>query len=84
MGNSSADEAAIDALDQSREIAIVVGVVKYLNNIVELDNRAIKRVTRPMINFKSLRSAGSVLAGIKLMYMIRQSHFSIDCATRCL
>ena len=26
---------------------------KYLNNIVEQDHRAIKRVTRPMLGFKS-------------------------------
>ena len=47
--------------------------VKYLNNIVEQDHRAIKRVTRPTLNFKSFRSAGSVLAGIELMYMIRKA-----------
>ena len=45
---------------------------KYLNNIVEQDHRAIKRVTRPMLNFKSFRAAKSVLAGIELMHMIRK------------
>ena len=46
--------------------------VKYLNNIVEQDHRAIKRVTKPMLNFKSFRAAKSVLAGIELMHMIRK------------
>jgi hypothetical protein len=37
----------------------------------EQDHRAFKRVTRPMLNFKSFRSAGSVLAGIELIHMTR-------------
>ena len=51
-----------------------------LNNIVEQDHRAIKRVTRPMLNFKSFRSAGAVLAGIELMHMIRKGQFAVDAA----
>jgi transposase-like protein len=47
--------------------------VKYLNNIVEQDHRAIKRVTKPMLNFTSCRSASSVLAGVELMHMFRVS-----------
>ena len=43
---------------------ILVRQVKYLNNIVEEDHRAIERVTKPMLNFKSFQSAKSVLAGI--------------------
>jgi len=31
-----------------------------------------------MFNFKSFRSAGSVLAGIELLNMIRKSQFAID------
>jgi len=46
--------------------------VKYLNNIVEQDHRAIKRVTKPMLNFKSFRAAKNVLADIELMHMIRK------------
>ena len=48
----------------------MVRQVKYLNNIVEQNHRAIKRVTRPMLNSKSFRSAKNVLAGIELMHMI--------------
>jgi transposase-like protein len=29
--------------------------IKYLNNIIEQDHRAVKRMTRPMLNFKSFR-----------------------------
>lgn len=38
---------------------MVVRQVKYLNNIVEQDQRAIKRLTRPMLGFKAFRCAAS-------------------------
>ena len=46
--------------------------VKYLNNVVEQDHRAIKRQVRPMMGFKSFWSAAVTLAGIELMHMIRK------------
>lgn len=78
MDKSGANKAAIDAVDAGRDVPIVVRQVKYLNNIVEQDHRAIKRVTKPMLNFKSFRCARSVLAGIELMHMIRKGQFAID------
>ena len=75
MDKSAANKAAIDAINAGRGVPIVVHQVKYLNNIVEQDHRAIKRVTRPMLNFKSFRSARCVLAGIELMHMIRKGQF---------
>ena len=45
---------------------------------VEQDHRAIKRLTRLMLNFKSFRSAGCVLAGIELMHMIRKGQFAAN------
>ena len=56
---------------------ILVRQVKYLNNIVKQDHCAIKRVTRPMLNFKSFHAAASVLAGIELIHMIRKGQFAI-------
>ncbi len=78
MDRSGANKAAIDPINAGRDVPILVRQVKYLNNIVEQDHRAIKRVTRPMLNFKSFRSAGSVLAGIELINMIRKGQFAID------
>ena len=78
MDKSGANKAAIDAINAGRDVPIVVRQVKYLNNIVEQDHRVIKRVTRPMLNFKSFRSASSVLAGIELIHMIRKGQFAID------
>jgi transposase-like protein len=77
MDKSGANKAAIDEINGGRSVPITVHQVKYLNNIVEQDHRAIKRVTKPMLNFKSFRSASSVLAGIELMHMIRKEQFAI-------
>ena len=77
MDKSGPNEAAIDAINAGCDMPILVRQGKYLNNIVEQDHRTIKRVTRPMLNFKSFRSAGSVLAGIELMHMIRKGQFAV-------
>ena len=50
--------------------------VKYLNNIVEQYHRAVKRMTRPMLGFKSFWSAAITLAGIELMHMIRKGQLN--------
>jgi transposase-like protein len=46
--------------------------MKYLNNIVEQDHRTVKRITRPMLGFKSFDAAQDTLAGIELMYMLKK------------
>jgi putative transposase len=76
MDKSGANKAAIDGINEDREQPIEVRQIKYLNNIVEQDHRAIKRVTKPMLNFKSFRSAKNVLAGIELMHMIRKGQMN--------
>ena len=53
MDKSGANKAAMDEINARGDAPIIVRQVKYLNNIVEQDHRAIKRVTRPMLNFKS-------------------------------
>lgn len=72
MDRSGANKAAIDEINANMNAPMLIRQVKYLNNIVEQDHRAIKRVTKPMLNFKSFQSAKNVLAGIELMHMIRK------------
>ena len=72
MDKSGANKAAIDEINAGTEVPIVVRQVKYLNNILELDHLAIKRLTRPMLNFKSFRSARNMLAAIGLMHKTRK------------
>ena len=45
---------------------------KYLNKLVEQDHRAVKRITRPMLGFKTFCSARILLAGIEVMHMIHK------------
>jgi putative transposase len=52
--------------------------VKYLNNIVEQDHRATKRITKPMLNSKAHRCAGYVLAGVESMHIIRKGKCAND------
>ena len=72
MDKSGANKAAIDQIIKDSGAAIDVLQVKYLNNIVEQDHRAIKRITKPMMGFKSFKSAKHVLSGIELMHMIKK------------
>jgi putative transposase len=72
MDKSGANQAALEQLNKEREVPITIRQVKYLNNIVEQDHRAIKYITRPMLGFKSFRAARAILAGIELMHMIRK------------
>lgn len=78
MDKSGANKAEIDDINAGRAVLITVRQVKYLNNIVEQDHRAVKRATMPMLGFKSFRSAASVLAGIELMHTICKSQFAVS------
>lgn len=51
---------------------IQIRQIKYLNNIVEQDHRSIKRIVKPMLGFKSFRSASATLAGIELYHMLKK------------
>jgi transposase-like protein len=65
MDKSGDNKSAIDQIIEDKEVAVEVRQIKYLNNIVEQDHRAVKRNTRPMLDLKSFRAAASVLAGIE-------------------
>ena len=45
---------------------------KHLNNLIEQDHRAVKRVVRPTLGFKTFRCARSIIAGIETMRMIKK------------
>ncbi len=80
IDKSGANNAAVESYNAEYETGIELRQVKYLNNIVEQDHRAIKRMTRPMLGFKSFWSAAITLAGIELMHMIRKGQLqSSEC-----
>src|SRR5271156_2531596 len=72
IDKSGANTAAIESHNTETKAGIEIRRIKYLNNIVEQDHRAIKRLIRPMLGFKSFRSAAVTLTGIELMRMIRK------------
>ena len=72
MDKSGANKAAIDDIIENRDLPILIRQAKYLNNVVEQEHRAIKRIVRPMLGFKAFQSAKSIIAGIELMHMIRK------------
>jgi putative transposase len=78
IDGSEANEAAIKRYNEAHGTAIIIRQVKYLNNIVEQDHRAIKRVTRPMLGFKSFEAAQRTLVGIELMHMLKKDQIVIE------
>lgn len=78
VDKSGANLAALEALNSDRPTPIKVRQNKYLNNIVEQDHRAIKRIIKPMTGFKNFRCARIILAGIEIMHMIRKGQIRDD------
>jgi putative transposase len=76
IDKSGTNTAAIESHNAGQEAGIEIRQIKYLNNLVEQDHRAIKRQLRPMLGFKSFRSAAITLAGVELMHMIRMGQLS--------
>ena len=72
IDGSEANEAAIKRYNEAHGTTIIIRQVKYLNNIVEQDHRGVKRITRPMLGFKSFDAAHYTLAGVELMHMLKK------------
>ena len=73
LDKSGVNTAAIKSYHAEQATDITLRQVKYLNHIVEQDHRAVKRIVRSMLGFKSFGSARITLASIELMYMIKKS-----------
>ena len=72
IDKSGSNTAAIQSIRVDSGVDIELRQSKYLNNIVEQDHRAIKRIVRPMLGFKTFRCARTLIAGIETMHMIRK------------
>jgi putative transposase len=72
IDGSEANEAAIKRYNETHGTHIITRQVKYWNNVIEQDHRAVKRVTRPMLGFKTFAAAQATLVGIELMHMIKK------------
>ena len=78
IDGSDANAAAITSYNEDHGTSIEIRQIKYLNNIVEQDHRGVKRVTRPMLGFKSFEAAQPTLTGIELMHMLRKGQLAGD------
>ena len=76
IDKSGANTAAIESVKADAYVDILMRQNKYLNNIVEQDHRAIKRITRPMMGFKSFWSARITIAGVETMHMIKKGQMN--------
>jgi transposase-like protein len=80
IDGSAANEAAIKSYNAEHGTAISIINVNYINNMDEHDHRAVKRVTRPMLGFKSLVAAQGTLTGIELMHMLKKKQLVLRTA----
>lgn len=72
VDKSGANTAAILSVNEDSGASIKLRQNKYLNNVVEQDHRAIKRIVRPMLGFKSFNCARVLIAGIETVHMIKK------------
>ena len=49
--------------------------VKYLNNIIESDHGKLKRLIKPTLGFKSMKTAYATIKGFELMRMFKKGRF---------
>lgn len=76
--HSEANTAAIKSYNEEHGTTMAIQQVKYLNNSVEQDHRAVQRVTRPMLGFKSFMAAQDPLVGIELMHMLKKRQLVVE------
>ena len=85
IDKSGSNTCALNELNESlpEEQKIQIRQIKYLNNIIEQDHRFIKKRTKPMLGFKSFRSAKITITGIENIRIIQKGQIvgSSDRAT---
>jgi putative transposase len=72
IDQSGSNTAAINHYNKTHKTAIVIRQSKYLTNRVAQDQRAVKRVGRPMLGFKAFWRARCTMAGGEVMQAIRK------------
>lgn len=75
IAKSGANAAAFKSVKKDVRVEIRMRQSRYLNNGVERRHRAVKRLTRPMLGFKSFWSA-RIIAGIETMNMIKKAQMN--------
>jgi putative transposase len=72
IDKSGANAAAIKRYNRTHKTNMAIRHCKDLNNIIEQDHRAVKRLTRPTLGFKSFWAARGTIAGMAVMHALRK------------
>ena len=75
IDQSGGNPAAIEHSNKIHKTTITIRQCTYLNHIVEQDHRAVKRIVRPMLGFKSFWAARCTIAGIEVRPAIRKGQW---------
>ncbi|WP_040590615.1 IS6 family transposase [Methylobacter marinus] len=83
MDKSGANYAGIENINRLLMLAGLISFIdiyqnKYLNNLIEQDHRAIKKITQPTMGFKAWHSAQATIDGIETAHRIRKGQLSND------
>ncbi len=78
IDKSGANTTGITRYNKLKNKRIKIRQCKYLNNIIEQVHRFIKRITKPMLGFKSIESAAVTFAGIEVVRMLRKHQMQTD------
>ena len=76
IDKNGAKTAATESVKAYACVDILMRRNKYLNNIVEQGHRSVKRVTQPMLGFKSFWSARIIDAGIETMHKAKKEQMN--------
>jgi putative transposase len=76
IAKSGANTAASKHYNKTHKTIIAIRHSKYLNNLVEQDHRAVKRLTRPRRGFKSFWAARCTIAGMEVMHAVRKGQLA--------
>jgi transposase-like protein len=85
VDRNAAYPKAIDELKQKKELSKQVELRqnKYLNNMVEQDHRAIKRLVKPGMGFGCFNTARRTIKGYKIMHMLKKGQIEKVEPVRC-
>src|ERR1043165_2028553 len=72
MDGSDANAAAIKRSNEEHGTALAIRQGPYVHHIVAQDQRAVQRLPRPRLGFKSFDAAECTLVGVALMPMIKK------------
>jgi transposase-like protein len=72
IDKSGCNTAATRSVNDDACVDIELRQSKSLNNIIEQDHRAVKRITNPMLGFRSFWTAQKLIAGIETMHMVKK------------